>query len=72
MSYSLLMTFDGFCVMTINYEKFEDTKKGYISEAVIWRTKNTMAKRESAKIIHKILHRKLKIEQHEPHWICCV
>jgi hypothetical protein len=34
------------------------------------RTDNTMAKRKSTKgqtMIYKILHRKLKIELHEPH-----
>jgi hypothetical protein len=45
-------------------EKFEDTKR------VIRRTDNTMANRKSTKgqtMIYKTLHRKLKVEQHEPH-----
>jgi hypothetical protein len=35
--------------------------------AKIKRTDNTMAKRKGQTIIYKTLHRKLKIEQHEPH-----
>ena len=45
-------------------EKFEDTKR------VIRRTDNTIANRKSTKgqtMIYKTLHRKLKVEQHEPH-----
>jgi hypothetical protein len=30
------------------------------------RTDNTMAKRKRPTMVHKTLHRKLKIQQHEP------
>ena len=38
---------------------------GY-SEAVNRRTDNTMAKEKGQSVIYKILHEKLRIEQHEP------
>jgi hypothetical protein len=41
-------------------------QKGY-SESVNRRTDNTMANGKHTKMIYKTLHRKLKIEQHEPH-----
>ena len=42
-------------------EKFQDIR------LVIRRTDNTMVKRKNKTMICKILHRKLKIEQHEVH-----
>ena len=41
------------------------------SEAINRRTENTMTKKKRTKrntTIYKTLHRKLKIEQHEPHY----
>jgi len=51
----------------IKPNKFEDTKSEDINPK---RTGNTMVKRKRTKrqtIAHKILHRKLKIEQDKPH-----
>ena len=48
---------------------FEDTKKGFL-EAVNRRTDITIVKRKRTKgqtMIHKTLHRKLKIEKNETH-----
>ena len=48
---------------------FEDTKRA-IRSVNRRRTDNTMAKRKRTKgqiTIYKVLHRKQKIEQHEPH-----
>ena len=47
-------------------EKFEDAK-GVKSEAVIRRTDNTKTDTKGQTKIYKILHRKLRIESHEPH-----
>jgi hypothetical protein len=51
----------------LNEEEFEDTVKESVNRR---RTDNTMAKRERTKeqtTINKTLHRKLEIDQHEPH-----
>jgi len=47
----------------------KESSKGQ-SEAVIRRTDNIMTKRKGTKrqtMIYKTLHRKIKIEQHEPY-----
>jgi len=49
------------CGWRVNYEKFEDPK-GY-PEVIRSCKSNTKAKQT----IYKILHRKLKTKQHEPH-----
>jgi hypothetical protein len=38
-----------------------------MNNAKLYRTGNTMAKRKGQILIYKISHRKIKIEQHEPH-----
>jgi hypothetical protein len=50
-------------------EKFEEPK-GYSKAINPRNTDNTMAKRKGTKgqtMIYKTLHRKLRIERHEPH-----
>ena len=55
-------------------EEFEDIKRVIRTDNTmikrVIRTDNTMTKRKRTKeqiMIYKTLHRKLKIEQHEPH-----
>ena len=56
----------GYCCTSNNqYPRYKKKlPKRYFKEAVNGRRENTMVKRER---IYKTLHRKLKIEQHEPH-----
>jgi len=56
-------------IVVVLSETFEDTK-GVIIVRKPKRTDKTMSKRKMIKgqtTIYKTLHRKLKIEQHEPH-----
>jgi hypothetical protein len=66
------------CHLLDNWKKIKNDLAGKLlkilmmkSEAINRRTENTMTKKKRTKrntTIYKTLHRKLKIEQHEPHY----